>query len=174
MATSLIRIADQAERLVRLVGHVAAWSALLLVLLVAGNVLGRYLLGIGSVAAQELEWHVMAFGALFGMAYGINQGAEVRVDVLYERFGPRTRLIVDLIGTLGLLVVSLALAWFAIGYVMQSYAMNEGSPDPGGLSQRYLLKGLLPAAFLLLAIQAAGMTLVNIARLIAPADLRPE
>jgi TRAP-type mannitol/chloroaromatic compound transport system permease small subunit len=174
MATSLIRIANQAERLVRLVGHVAAWSALLLVLLVAGNVLGRYLLGIGSVAAQELEWHVMAFGALFGMAYGINQGAEVRVDVLYERFGPRTRLIVDLIGTLGLLVVSLALAWFAIGYVMQSYAMNEGSPDPGGLSQRYLLKGLLPAAFLLLAIQAAGMTLVNIARLIAPADLRPE
>jgi TRAP-type mannitol/chloroaromatic compound transport system permease small subunit len=174
MATSLIRIADQAERLVRVVGHVAAWSALLLVLLVAGNVLGRYLLGIGSVAAQELEWHVMAFGALFGMAYGINQGAEVRVDVLYERFGPRTRLIVDLFGTLGLLVVSLALAWFAIGYVMQSYAMNEGSPDPGGLSQRYLLKGLLPAAFLLLAIQAAGMTLVNIARLIAPADLRPE
>ena len=174
MATSLIRIADQAQRLVRVIGHVAAWSAVLLVLLVAGNVLGRYLLGISSVASQELEWHLMAFGALFGMAYGINQGAEVRVDVLYERFGPRMKLCVDLLGTIGLLVVSLALAWFAIGYTLQSYAMNEGSPDPGGLSQRYLLKGLLPAAFLLLAIQAAGMTLVNIARLVAPADLRPE
>lgn len=174
MATSLIRIADQAQRLVRVIGHVAAWSAVLLVLLVAGNVLGRYLLGISSVASQELEWHLMAFGALFGMAYGINQGAEVRVDVLYERFGPRTKLCVDLFGTIGLLVVSLALAWFAVGYTLQSYALNEGSPDPGGLSQRYLLKGLLPAAFLLLAIQAAGMTLVNIARLIAPADPRPE
>ncbi|MEC5293170.1 TRAP transporter small permease subunit [Aurantimonas sp. C2-6-R+9] len=174
MAQGLIRIADQAERLVRVIGHVAAWSAVLLVLLVAGNVLARYLLGFSNVASQELEWHVMAFGALFGMAYGINQGAEVRVDVLYERFDPRTRLIVDLLGTIGLFVVSLALAWFAVGYTLQSYAMNEGSPDPGGLSQRYLLKGLLPVAFLLLAIQAAGMTLVNIARLIAPADLRSE
>ena len=39
---------------------------------------------------------------------------------------------------------------------MQSYEMMEGSPDPGGLPYRYLLKIFLPLGFGLLMIQGVA------------------
>ncbi len=159
MAIDLQDVADGAGRVVRGTGQVAAWSGLALVLVVAGNVLGRYLFGLSSVALQEAEWHLMAVCALFGISYGLNQAGEVRVDVLYERFGPRAKAVVDTLGGFLLCLCALALAWLSLGYVEQSYAIGEGSPDPGGLEYRFLLKAALPIGFLLLALQAAAMTL---------------
>jgi len=162
------RIAGGAEGAVRIVGQAAAWLGLALVLVVAGNVLGRYLLGVSSVAMQEAEWHLMAAGALFGMSYGLNQGGEVRVDVLYARFGPRLQAAIDCAAGIMLALCALALAWLSIGYVAQSHAIAEGSPDPGGLPMRYLLKGVLPVAFSLLAVQATAMALRTLPRLRPP------
>jgi TRAP-type mannitol/chloroaromatic compound transport system permease small subunit len=158
-------IAAGAETVVRAVGHLAAWSGLALVLLVAFNVLGRYALGISTVATQEFEWHLLAVGALFGMSYGLNQGGEVRVDVLYDRFGPRARAAVDLLAAVLLLAISLWVAWLSLGFVEQSRSIGEGSPDPGGLPHRWILKAAIPAAFALLAVQALAMALRALARL---------
>jgi TRAP-type mannitol/chloroaromatic compound transport system permease small subunit len=38
--------------------------------------------------------------------------------------------------------------------VQQSFAVDEKSADPGGLSYRWLLKSLLPLGFALLALQS--------------------
>ncbi|WP_163269528.1 TRAP transporter small permease subunit [Chelativorans alearense] len=174
MRAVLTNAADGATRAVRVVGHFAAWSGLALVLVVAGNVLGRYLFGLSSVAMQEMEWHLMAVGALFGMAYGLNQGSEVRVDVFYDRFDARTKGIIDTLSALLLALSALALAWLSIGYVEQSFSINEGSPDPGGLAYRYILKAALPVAFMLLSLQAAALFLKHIAGLLAiPTDEAP-
>jgi TRAP-type mannitol/chloroaromatic compound transport system permease small subunit len=159
------RIADGAERAVRIVGQAFAWTGLALVLLVAANVLGRYLLGWSTVAAQELEWHLLAVGALFGMSYGLNQGGEVRVDVLFARFRPGVQALVDLIAALMLLAVSLYVIRVSIGFVEQSWSIGEGSPDPGGLANRWILKAAVPAAFALLALQALAMALRAAARM---------
>ncbi|QIE43138.1 TRAP transporter small permease subunit (plasmid) [Rhodobacteraceae bacterium SC52] len=165
MSVVISRISDGASCTVRIVGHIAAWSGLALVLLVAFNVLARYLFGYGTVALQEMEWHLMAVTALFGMSYGLNQGGEVRVDVLYSGFCPRTKAIVDLIAHIGLLAVSLIIAYLCIAYVQASYSINEGSPDPGGLGYRYVLKAALPIAFALLSVQALAMVLHGILQL---------
>ena len=157
-----------ASRVVRVVGDVAAWSALALVLLVAGNVLARYLFSLGSVAPQEAEWHLMAVGALFGMSYGLNRGEEVRVDVLYARFPPRVRALVDLVGNVLLGLVAVVVAWLSLGYVADSYTIGEGSPDPGGLPARWLLKAALPLAFALLAVQAVALACAAFERLRSP------
>lgn len=159
-------IADGAASVVRTVGQVTAWLGLALVLVVAGNVLGRYLFGLGSVAMQEAEWHLMALGALFGMSYGLNAGGEVRVDVFYDRFSVKTKRIVDTISSALLMLCALALAWLSIGYLEQSYSINEGSPDPGGLAYRYLLKSALPIAFFLLALQALSMLCAHLVHLV--------
>jgi TRAP-type mannitol/chloroaromatic compound transport system permease small subunit len=162
------RLADAADAIVRGVGHVAAWTALALVLLVAWNVLGRYLLGVSSVGAQELEWHLLAVGALFGMSYGLNQGGEVRVDVLYDRYSARGQAAVDLLTGLLLLAICIAVFWLSIGYVQQSWRIGESSPDPGGLTDRWILKAAIPVTFGLLALQALVMLLRAAARLSAP------
>jgi TRAP-type mannitol/chloroaromatic compound transport system permease small subunit len=142
-----------------------AWTGLALVLLVAANVLGRYFIGLSTVAAQELEWHLLAVGALFGMAYGLNQGGEVRVDVFFARFRPGVQALIDLLTALILLAISLYVVHLSLGFVEQSRSIGEGSPDPGGLPNRWILKAAIPAAFALLALQAAAMALRAAARL---------
>lgn len=162
----LDKIANGAAGTVRLIGQITAWSGLALVLLVALNVLFRYFFAFGSVALQEGEWHLMAVGALFGMSYGLNQGGEVRVDIFYARMSRGMQAFVDLVSHAALGTVALIIAWLAIAYVKGSYAIGEGSPDPGGLPYRYLLKAAIPAAFALLVVQALAMTTESLARLI--------
>ena len=165
----VVAFADGAQRLVRVIGEAMAWTGLAMVLLIAFNVFARYIFAYGSVALQESEWHLMAVGALFGMSYGLNRGEEVRVDVLYAGFSPRAKHVVDIVAALLLLLVALAIVALSIGFVLQSYNLSEGSADPGGLSHRWLLKACIPAAFVLLALQALANFLVLCVGLINPA-----
>jgi TRAP-type mannitol/chloroaromatic compound transport system permease small subunit len=70
--------------------------------------------------------------------------------------------------------VALVIAWLSIDFVSNSYSINEGSPDPGGLGYRYLLKALLPVSFVLLAIQSAAMIVESFQRLMRSGDGRPR
>jgi TRAP-type mannitol/chloroaromatic compound transport system permease small subunit len=144
------------ERVVDLVGRAAAWLTLAVVLLMATNVLLRYAFSIGSVWAQELEWHLLAPLVLFGMTYALKQGDHVRVDVFYARFGARGQAAVDLLSAVLAVAVALLVIRYAIGYVQQSYSIGEISPDPGGLTHRWVLKSLIPLGFGLFALQAAA------------------
>jgi TRAP-type mannitol/chloroaromatic compound transport system permease small subunit len=162
-------LAHGASAAVRCIGHVSAWTGFALVCVVGFNVLARYLFGFGNVALQEAEWHLMAAAALLGMSYGLNQGGEVRVDIFYARMRPRRQALVDLLSTALLMGVSLIIAWLSLPYVQSSYAIAEGSPDPGGLGMRYLLKAIIPLSFLLLALQAFAMFAEALRRLLRPA-----
>ncbi len=53
-------------------------------------------------------------------------------------------------------LVALTIVYLSVPYVLQSYDMMEGSPDPGGLPYRYLLKLFLPLGFGLLMVQATA------------------
>lgn len=157
MTSVIEKTAHAASGVVRHIGQLGAWLGLLLVCVVSFNVIARYLFGLGSVALQETEWHLMAAAALLGMSYGLNQGGEVRVDVLYARFPPRLQKWVDLAAALLLTAIAVIIAWLSLAYVQSSYSIGEGSPDPGGLGYRYLLKSVLPLAFGLLALQGVAM-----------------
>ncbi|MBP3128326.1 TRAP transporter small permease subunit [Thalassospira sp. ER-Se-21-Dark] len=159
------------DRVLGLVVDIAGWGAaisgLALVLVVGGNVLLRYLFNSGSVAMQELEWHLVSPIALMGMAYGMRHGGHVRVDFLYERLGPRAQAIIDLFSAVLMAVLGAALIWFSIPYVSQSIMMGEGSPDPGGLPYRFLLKAFIPIGFGLLLLQAIAQGLMNYRQIVA-------
>lgn len=144
------------EWLVEAFGGLARLSVLALVFLVAANVILRYLFAIGPVSLQELEWHLISPIALLGLAYTMKHKADVRVDFIYDRFGPRGRAAVDLVAAILTLAVGVFIAKLALPYVMQSYRMMEGSPNPGGLPYRYLLKAFIPLGFALLALQAVA------------------
>lgn len=168
MIGTLEKLAHGASGIVRVIGQAAAWSGLALVLLVAWNVLSRYLFSFGTVALQEAEWHLMAVGALFGMSYGLNRGGEVRVDIFYVNMSRRAQASVDLIANITMTAVALIIVWLCIAYVQSSYSINEGSPDPGGLGYRYVLKATMPLAFAVLALQCTAMTLESLLSLLRP------
>ncbi|MEY3295052.1 MAG: hypothetical protein RLZZ451_1100 [Pseudomonadota bacterium] len=142
-----------AERVIDAVGRVVQWLTLAIVVLVAVNVLLRYALSVGSVWAQELEWHLLAAVVLLGMSYAQQRGEPVRVDVFYAGYGPRMKFAVDMLSHALSLLIALAFIRLSWGYVGQAWAVDEASPDPGGIPHRWVVKGLIPLGFALLALQ---------------------
>ncbi|HYP82415.1 TRAP transporter small permease subunit [Variovorax sp.] len=142
------------DALVDRIGRAAAWLTMAIALLMAVDVLLRYAFSIGSVWAQELEWHLLSPLVLFGMTYALQKGDHVRVDVLYARYSPRWQAAVDLLGAVLAVAVAVLVVRYSLAYVGQSYAIGEISADPGGLTHRWMLKALIPIGFALFAVQA--------------------
>ncbi|PWG64880.1 TRAP transporter small permease subunit [Spiribacter halobius] len=147
-------------------GWLAKASAFALVLLVTANVLARYFFSEGLVGLQELEWHLVSPIALLGMSYALHQGEHVRVDVFYEHMRPRVQALVDAVTAVLTIAMALYLAWISMPYVAASYQMGQGSPDPGGLPYRFLLKAFIPLGFGLLALQGMAALLLALERLL--------
>ncbi|OGA47592.1 MAG: C4-dicarboxylate ABC transporter permease [Betaproteobacteria bacterium RIFCSPLOWO2_12_FULL_62_58] len=153
------------ERCVDVLGQWTSWLALVIVVLMSVNVLLRYLFSEGSVWAQELEWHLLAPLILFGMSYAMRHGEHVRVDILYAKFSDRAKIWVDLASALLCVALCILVIWFSLHYVQQAYVIDEGSPDPGGLPHRYLLKSLIPIGFTLLLLQGIASAIASIEKL---------
>ena len=149
------------DRGIELLGQTFAWLTLALVLLVAFDVGARYLFHVSWVAEQELEWHVLAVIALMASAYTLQQGEHVRVDVFYQHYSERAKLWLDvLLPILVVIPVGLFIAYMSLHFVSMSYAIHEGSPDPGGLPARWALKAFIPIGFSLVALQGLAMSLL--------------
>jgi len=125
----------------------------------------RYFFSSGSVALQELEWHLFAVIFLCGAAYTFKHDDHVRLDLFYQsRFmDAHRRAWVNLLGGIFMLVPFCCLVIYcAWPFVALSYSSLEGSPDPGGLPYRWLLKASIPAGFALLLLQGLGDILKNL------------
>jgi TRAP-type mannitol/chloroaromatic compound transport system permease small subunit len=140
------------------VGRLAAWLYPLLVVLVIVHVVLRYAFGLNLIELEELHWHVYAAAFLLCYGYAYVTDDHVRVDLLHAAWSPRTRAWVELLGALGLLLpFTLILAWYAVDFFWQSWTYRERSEMPGGLPARYVLKFVLLAALVLLALQGAAV-----------------
>ena len=146
-------------------GRIASWLVLAMVLLICYDVAMRYLFQQGSVALQELEWHLFALIFLLGSAYTLKHDEHVRVDIVYQsRFmSDKSRAWINILGTVFFLIpfctLILITSW---PFIENAFYYNEGSPDPGGLPYRFILKGSLLVAFGLLVLQGIANALRNI------------
>ena len=137
------------------IGQWVSWISLFLVLLIALDVLLRYVFNWSSSANQELEWHLFATLFLLGSAYALKHDKHVRVDVFYARFSDKNKALVNLIGTLLFLIpFCLVIIKTSIPFVLDAWNISESSPEPGGLPHRFLVKSTIPLSALLLLIQA--------------------
>lgn len=149
-----LRLQQGLTRFTTTIGHASAWLALLLVLGMVLVVTLRYGFGIGNIALQESLTYLHGSLFMLAMAYTLNEDEHVRVDVLYQRWSPRTRAWINLLGTLLLLLpLCGALFWLSWDYVLTSWQQREASAN-GGLPFVYLLKSLLLVLPVLLSVQA--------------------
>ena len=137
----------------RTIDKVASWLTLSIVLLIVINVILRYSMSLGSVWAQELEWHLLAAMILFGISFSLLRGDNVRVDLFYANYTPQKKYIVDLVSAILTIIIAVFFVKLSINYVGQSFSIGEKSPDPGGIPMRWLVKSLIPIGFSLLALQ---------------------
>jgi TRAP-type mannitol/chloroaromatic compound transport system permease small subunit len=153
------KFAGGIDRFVDAVGRITAWSSFALALVMGGNVLLRYGFNTGSVWSQELEWHLMSPICLFGMSYALRHGEHVRVDVVFATYSQRNKYLVEFISALLAMTISLIIIKLSWAYVMQSWNIGEGTANPGGISGRYILKGLIPVGFALLFLQSLAQAI---------------
>ena len=159
----LVRLEKKFDRFSDLMGWIAGVLNLAMLLNVFYDAIMRYFFSTGSIAMQEMEWHLFALVFLFGIAYGLKEDGHVRVDVLYDRFSPRWKAIVNIGGTLLLLLpLSVLIIEGSVWYVQEAYSSGEVSGDPGGLPYRWLIKLAIPASFLFLIVSATGFIIRNI------------
>jgi len=159
----LLKIQRIIDRFSDVTGWIAAAMMLLMLVNVFYDAIMRYFFRTGSIALQEMEWHIFAVVFLFGISYALKEEGHVRVDVLYDGFNPKFKAIVNIAGTLIFLIpLSVLIVEGSVWFVHEAYTMGEISGDPGGLTHRYLIKAVIPVAFVFLIISAVGFLIRNI------------
>ena len=159
----LNRVLSQAETFIDWSGRTVSWLSLLLVLVTFIVVVLRYVFDSGSIALQETTTYFHATIFLVGMAYTLQQDAHVRVDIFYSRFSKQGQAWVDLCGALFLLLpFMLFISWISWEYIVDSWAVMEGSREAGGLPGVFLLKSLILVMTSLLSLQALTQVARNI------------
>ena len=149
------------------VGRGVAWVTTGLVLVVFVDVVMRYLFNTSYVFTQELEWQIFSFIFLMGAGYTLLHDGHVRVDIIYQRLGYKGRAWINLLGVFlfmlpGCLMVIIT-SW---KFTYNSWAILEGSPDPGGIPYRFLIKGTITVGFILLSLQGLSLGLHSFLQLV--------
>ncbi len=145
------------------VGKIISWFSLFMVINTFIIVLLRYVFDIGWVAMQESVTYMHAIVFMLGAAYTLKHNAHVRVDIVYQLFSRKTQAWIDCLGTLLLLFpITFFIIYSSWEYVSDSWAIQEGSRNSGGLPAVYLLKTSIILMAILLALQSIAMFLQNL------------
>ena len=159
----LSKIAQLINQFTSRVGQIISWLTLLLVFLVMTVVISRYLLDVGSIAIQESISYVHGIIFMLGLAFTLQNGGHVRVDIFYREFSARRKALVNLTGTILFLLPFCCLILFGSwDYVMASWSIKETSSETGGIAAIYLLKTLMIAMPVTLALQGVAQIIDSI------------
>jgi TRAP-type mannitol/chloroaromatic compound transport system permease small subunit len=151
---ALLRLSSAIDRMNERIGKLVAWLGLAAVAVCTANAIARYAFNVASNAWLELQWYFNAAVFLLIAAYALRRNEHVRIDVINGRLSPRAQAWIDILGGLLMLLPAVAIiAWYSWPSLVNSYAIQEYSSDPGGLI-RWPVRLLIPVAFTLLGLQA--------------------
>lgn len=157
----LLSLSKGIDDVTTLVGRVAWWVTLAMVLIGGYNVVTRY---VGRAIGQSLggtEYIVLqkyGFDLVFllAAAYVFRMDAHVRVDVFYARLSPKARTWIDLAGIAAFLIPFCFMGlYFAHDYVATSWRQHEIDLNAGGIPV-YPIKTVIVLAFGLLLVQGVS------------------
>ena len=171
----LTNLADRIDRLNTAIGRAVAWLALAIVLLQFALVLARYVFALGSIWLSETVIYAHATLFMLAAAWTLRVGGHVRVDVFYAEASPRTRAIVDLLGSLLLLLpFAGVLIWLSAPYAARSWAILERSQEASGLPLVFLLKTVIPVFAAMMVLQGVAQAIRAWTLLLIPPPLAGE
>ncbi|XPV68425.1 MAG: TRAP transporter small permease subunit [Halarcobacter sp.] len=159
----LLKLEQFFNKFADVIGVITSAAMVLMILNVFYDVIMRYFFKSGSIAMQEMEWHLFSVIILLGVSYTLKEDGHVRVDLLYDRWSPRKKAMVNMIGAvLFILPIALLVGISSIDNAVEAFHSMEQSGDPGGLPYRWIVKSLIPLAFFLLIITTVGFFIKNL------------
>src|SRR6202046_3332051 len=161
----LLALSGAIDKINEKIGYICNFLVLAACVLSAGNAMIRYAFGYSSNGWLELQWYMFAVIVMFGASYTLKRNEHVRVEIFYLMLSERGQLWLDLICAIVFLVpICLLLAYLSWPFFIMSYDVGEMSGNAGGLV-RWPIKFVLPAGFVLLALQGVSEIIKRIAAL---------
>ena len=169
---ALLRVAKAIDAVTERIGRLSSYLVIALVLMGFYNVVARYLgkfVGqrLTSNAVIEMQWYMFSVLFYMGFAYILKDNVNVRVDFLYADWSPKRKALIDLIGTLLVLIPFCILGiYISVDPVLDSWGRQfdgtwgqwEVSPDPDGLP-RAPIKSMIIIGFTMLLVQATSQAI---------------
>lgn len=183
---SMIRAARDFDEGLSLIGHVAAYLFIPLMLIIAYDITQRKILdfdtgfldspfAFSSTKLQELEWHIHAVLFTLALAFCYLRDQHVRIELVRDRMRPRTRAWIELLGcALALMPYCWLVVRFGWDFAAASYRIGEVSSAQTGLSHRWIIKAVLPIGFAMLGLAGLVVALRSFVFLFGPKDLRAQ
>lgn len=154
----MLRFADAIDQMNTSIAGVIRWLALIMVLMQFSIVIGRYVFGFNSIAAQESVLYMHATLFMLGAGFTLLVDKHVRVDVFYAKVTAATQRRIDIFGHIFLLIPSMAaLLYWSWPSVRNSWKILEGPISVGGIEAVFLLKSLIPAFCVLILLQSMAL-----------------
>ena len=156
------KLARQIDAFQDCVGRAVSWLMFGMVVVVFGDVIFRYLFNKSWVFVQELEWHLFGIVYLLAAGYTMLHDEHVRVDIWYAKQSTRKKAWVDFILLWIFFFPSCVLIVYTTWpFLKHSFAVNEGSADPGGIPARWIPKSVIIIGFVLLILQGISQAIKN-------------
>ena len=161
----LLALSTAIDLLNEKIGDICNFLVLAACVVSAGNAMIRYAFGYSSNGWLELQWYMFAIIVMFGASYTFKRNEHVRVEILYLMLSERGQLWLDLIGTLFFLIPAcLLLAYLSWPFFIRPMRSARCPSNAGGLL-RWPIKFVIPAGFVLLALQGVSEVIKRIAAL---------
>ncbi len=156
---TLLKLSRLIDAINARVGKSVIWLVLIAVLVSAINASIRKAFNLSSNAFLELQWYLFSGIFLFGAAYALQKNEHVRIDVISGQLSLRTRIWIELLGTLLFLMpMALIILYLAWPVFVSSFQSKEISSNAGGLII-WPARLMLPAGFALLVLQGVSQAI---------------
>lgn len=134
-------------------GNIVSVIYPVVVAFVVYEIIMRFVFNAPSIWSNEATVYLSALGYLLGGAYSLYYKAHVRVDILYLKFSPRVRAMLDVITFFFTLIYMGSLIWFGSTYAWESIKILEKTGSPWN-PPIYPLKIAIPSGAFLLLLQS--------------------
>ncbi len=143
----------QIDRLTTNIGIIASLTLIPLILTTTYEVLARYVFEAPTIWAYEVGYMLTGTHFLLGMAYTLQQGQFIRIDIFSQNMSTKTRALIDLCAYSVIFPLMIWLTYGLTSYLISGIIKNERSGQSAMNMAVWPFRIVFLIAFALLALQ---------------------
>ena len=124
----MIRIVRFLPKFTKMFGVLAAFSILLIMIMVSADVFFRYVFNAPIIGAMEFSLMLMIAVIYLGLGYTEISDRHIVIDLFYKKLNLKYQYIISKINCIILLTISSILFWHSFADFLYSYEINEILP----------------------------------------------
>jgi TRAP-type mannitol/chloroaromatic compound transport system permease small subunit len=144
---------NRIERITTNVGIIASLTLVPLILTTTYEVLARYIFNAPTIWAYEVGYMLTGTHFLLGMAYTLQQGQFIRIDIFSQDMSAKTRVFIDLCAYSVILPLMMWLMYGLTAYLISGFIKNERSGQSAMNMAVWPFRVVFLVAFTILALQ---------------------